>query len=830
MFCSEFDYGIRPGRKETAEWEKPAQPLISIVTGYYNAGEYFAETWNCVMAQTFPWFEWIIVNDGSTRQEDIRLLRGYTGRDARVRVIQQANGGLSSARNRAIREAKADIVVPLDTDDLIEPTFLEYMYLILSLHPKAGWCYTDSVGFQDQQYLYHKDFNAEQELYENMVPVTAGIRKAMWRDVEGYLELPYSFNEDWHLWLKGLQKGWQPIHVSEYMYWYRRRDGMLSFLRSNALARQRCEEVLEPARQGIDTSLRETPLFQLPLEQPLPALPPVTAAGPARTLLVVPSLTGRALRAADTLAAQGELLLVSLGVDQPGELQQARQKTPFVYCLQNMMNRDAWPWFFAYLKQAQQAGRLVCLPCEGVRRAADAWQGVFGPEETFCIREDQSLVPAPRQRTLRLKYGLMLYQATDNLGDDIQSYAGYRFLPRVDYILDREHLNDPPIPADEAAAVIMNGWYMDNKFNWPPSDQIEPLPVAMHFSEKDPLAVGNGFLTGLGGDWLRTWGPVGVRDTSTQKALTDWRIDTWFSGCMTLTLPRFADQPKGRYICAVDVSSAMQEKLRRQAEEKGLELRCLTHDVDKDEYAGLDWDTRRLRVEQRLREYQGAVCVITSRLHCALPCLALETPVLLLYKPQSKDSDRLDDYAPLVHSCPEEDYLEDRYSYDLACPPENPDGYKAIRQRLIGRVEEFVRRVEQQPTVTRWEYDDTLDRYTWQNRLFRFTLDDGKRRLFDLYGIVELLKSMEYLNQLQQSKNWLEEQWKQQSQAKEWLEEQWKQEKARREELEQRTEQLEQQIQQLQQQYEQLQRKSPVFLVKRAVRKTARVLARHREK
>lgn len=845
MFCSEFDYEVRPGRKETAGWEKPAQPLISIVTGYYNAGEYFAETWNCVMAQTFPWFEWIIVNDGSTRQEDIRLLQDYAGRDSRVRVIQQANGGLSAARNRAIREAKADIVVPLDTDDLIEPTFLEYMYLTLSLHPKAGWCYTDSVGFQDQQYLYHKDFNAEQELKENMLTATAGIRKAMWQDVGGYLEMPFSFNEDWHFWLKCLQKGWVPTHVPEYLFWYRRgQAGMLADIQQDQEAQQRNQQLLDAVREGVDLDLRETPLFQLPLEQPLPALPPVTAAGSFRTILVVPSLTGRALRAADTLAAQGELLLVSLGVDQPGELQQARQKTPFVYCLQNMMNRDAWPWFFSYLKKAQQAGRLVCLPCEGVRRAADAWQGVFGPEETFCIREDQSLVPAARQRTLRLKYGLMIYQATQNLGDDIQSYAGYRFLPRVDYILDREHLNDPPIPADEAAAVIMNGWYMDNKFNWPPSDQIEPLPVAMHFSEKDPLAVGNGFFTGLGGDWLRTWGPVGVRDTSTQKALTDWRIDTWFSGCMTLTLPRFADQPKGRYICAVDVSPAMQEKLRRQAEGKGLELRCLTHDVDKDEYAGLDWDTRRLRVEQRLREYQGAICVITPRLHCALPCLALETPVLLLYKPQSNDSDRLDDYAALVHSCPEEDYLEDRYSYDVACPPENPEGYKAIRQRLIGRVEEFVRRVEQQPTVTRWEYDDTLDRYTWQNRLFRFTLDDGQRRLLERYNIAELLKSMEYLNQLQQSKNWLEEQWKQQSQAKErleeqwkqqsqakeWLEEQWKKEKARREELEQRTEQLEQQIQQLQQQYEQLQRKSPVFLVKRAVRKTARVLARHREK
>ncbi len=482
MFGSEFDYSALPGREKRIVPRQQGEPLVSLVTGYYNAGRYFEETWNCVMAQTFPWFEWIVVDDGSTRQEDIRLLQDYAGRDARVRVITQPNAGLSAARNRAIREARADIVVPLDADDLIEPTFLEYMYLILSLHPQAGWCYTDSVGFQGQQYLYHKDFNAEQELEENMLTATAGIRKSMWQDVEGYLEMPFSFNEDWHFWLKCLQKGWMPAHVPEYLFWYRRGEaGMLAGIQQDQGMQQRNQQLLDAVRQGIDPEMRETPLFQLPLEKPHPALPPVTATGTAKPQQLKTNLPCPALRAADTLAAQGPLLLVSLGVDQPGELQRARQKTPFVYCLQNMLCPDGWPWFFAYLRQVQQAGRLVYLPCERVRRAADAWRGAFGPTETFCIREDQSLAPAARRRILQRKYGLMLYQATQNLGDDIQSYAGYRFLPRVDYILDREHLNDPPIPADEAAAVIVNGWYMDNKFNWPPSTKIEPMPMAIFY-------------------------------------------------------------------------------------------------------------------------------------------------------------------------------------------------------------------------------------------------------------------------------------------------------------------------------------------------------------
>ncbi len=122
------------------------------------------------------------------------------------------------------------------------------------------------------------------------------------------------------------------------------------------------------------------------------------------------------------------------------------------------------------------------------------------------------------------------------------------------------------------------------------------------------------------------------------------------------------------------------------------------------------------------------------------------------------------------------------------------------------------------------------DRYAWQNRLFRFTLDDGQRRLQQWYNVPELLKSMAYLDQLQQAKNWLEEQWNQQRAAKDWLENAWNQEKARREQLEQQVGQLEQQAEQLRQQYEQLQRKNPAFLAKQAARKTIRVLAKRRKK
>ena len=65
-----FDYQLHPGRKkEIIEFEEnKIKPEITIVTAYYNGNTYIDETINCVLNQTFPYWEWIIVNDGSTKK------------------------------------------------------------------------------------------------------------------------------------------------------------------------------------------------------------------------------------------------------------------------------------------------------------------------------------------------------------------------------------------------------------------------------------------------------------------------------------------------------------------------------------------------------------------------------------------------------------------------------------------------------------------------------------------------------------------------------------------------------------------------------------------
>ncbi len=220
-----FDYAKQPGLLA-----KPRQaagafvPLVSVVTPYYNAGKYFGQTFNCVVNQSFPWFEWIVVNDGSTNWEDVELLHGYAAQDIRIRVIDKPNGGVASARNLGVAESKSGIVIPLDADDLLEPTTLECLYWALLTNPGAGWAYTDSTGFGRLHYLWRRNFSPEQEREENLLVLTAAIRKTVFDTLGGYRVETGLYYEDWTFWVQALAAGFHPVHVQGYSFWYRRMD------------------------------------------------------------------------------------------------------------------------------------------------------------------------------------------------------------------------------------------------------------------------------------------------------------------------------------------------------------------------------------------------------------------------------------------------------------------------------------------------------------------------------------------------------------------------------------------------------------------------------
>lgn len=253
-----FDFKLEPGKKifrqPVTEYIKP---LVSIITPFYNAGKYFEQTWQCVVNQTFPWFEWIIVNDGSTVQEDVDLLIRVAEKDSRIHVYHKENGGISSARNMAIRNAVTDIIIPLDADDLIVPVYLETLYWGLYFNPDYDWCYTNNIGFHRIEYVWNKPFDANRLKTENFLVYSAAIRRKAMEEVGLYDEVEKHYFEDWNLWLKLLSYGKKPVKLSLYGFWYRRLDtGVLSIIDKNPEIYRKAKSIIDEAAKKARTDIK----------------------------------------------------------------------------------------------------------------------------------------------------------------------------------------------------------------------------------------------------------------------------------------------------------------------------------------------------------------------------------------------------------------------------------------------------------------------------------------------------------------------------------------------------------------------------------------------
>lgn len=203
------------------------RPLVTIVTSFYNSEEYMDETINSVLNQTFPFWEWIIVDDGSTNESSIEYLNNLKDIDQRIRILKKENGGLAKGRDFAIRYANSDLIISLDADDLIEKTYIETLYWSLETNKEASFAFSDSVGFGKYRYLSDCKFDSERMKTENHITATALIKKDKIIELGGYQKAKRYVNEDWHLWLRMLQKGYRPCHVSYYGFWYRRRENSL---------------------------------------------------------------------------------------------------------------------------------------------------------------------------------------------------------------------------------------------------------------------------------------------------------------------------------------------------------------------------------------------------------------------------------------------------------------------------------------------------------------------------------------------------------------------------------------------------------------------------
>lgn len=262
-------------------------------------------------------------------------------------------------------------------------------------------------------------------------------------------------------------------------------------------------------------------------------------------------------------------------------------------------------------------------------------------------------------------FGLLCHTQSINLGDEIQQIAVENIMNSlgvpVQYLIERDthklfRNNGTPVDKPKGKIkVVFSGWFDGDYANFPPPPFVQPLFISYHVNEEDKGGTYRNLVkykidfVSLADpsrkEIYEKYGEIGCRDEHTlNKFLSNGYTNAYLSFCLTSTLGKFiAPAPTRRGILAVDVFEGRLKKCFP-------DYRISTNldDMDKPKTIVMVSHVCSSKLEKNvlakmrlakklLKLYTRAQVVITSRLHCALPCVSLHTPVVFTYPSEKKD-------------------------------------------------------------------------------------------------------------------------------------------------------------------------------------------------
>lgn len=130
-------------------------PKFSVVISVFNKEKYISETLNSVLAQTFTDFEVVILNDGSTDNSEVEILKF---KDPRIRYFSKENQGAGAARNFVIGEALHDYIALLDADDFWLPFYLEDQAKLIGNFPDES-VFATAIDVEKKSKVYASEYS-----------------------------------------------------------------------------------------------------------------------------------------------------------------------------------------------------------------------------------------------------------------------------------------------------------------------------------------------------------------------------------------------------------------------------------------------------------------------------------------------------------------------------------------------------------------------------------------------------------------------------------------------------------------------------------------------
>lgn len=195
-------------------------PLVSVVVPYYNRADTIDDTLKSLLAQTFTNFEIVIVDDGSTDPDSVQKLKDIKASGFKAQFIFQQNQGVAAARNNGIKKARGKYIVCLDSDDMLDPTYIEKCTIILESSPDLSLVTTqmDVFGVIKER-SKQGPYDPEYLFSDNMVITASEFKKEAWRVSGGYKSgIGY---EDWEFWMNLAANGYWGRLLGEPLFKYR---------------------------------------------------------------------------------------------------------------------------------------------------------------------------------------------------------------------------------------------------------------------------------------------------------------------------------------------------------------------------------------------------------------------------------------------------------------------------------------------------------------------------------------------------------------------------------------------------------------------------------
>ena len=209
-------------------------PTVAIVVTVFNDGRFLDESVGSAIdlqraSSDVCVVSIVVADDGSTDRRTVEVLDRLERRS--LRVLRCRHRGLGALRNTAIRSVEADWFIPLDADNRLHPTMIANLLPTAMESPRAALVYGDAMRFGDEEGLWPMGPTDVDRLWrENHIDSCGLIRRTAWSAVSGYDEQLVG-QEDWDLWLRFLESGFELVYVPKLTFDYR--------VRADSLIRQR---------------------------------------------------------------------------------------------------------------------------------------------------------------------------------------------------------------------------------------------------------------------------------------------------------------------------------------------------------------------------------------------------------------------------------------------------------------------------------------------------------------------------------------------------------------------------------------------------------------